>query len=159
MKAKILEQGPWELLQCLCYRLWTDSIYSQGQVCILNPFSILNATEIWLEIIFYLNYENLPSWHYCSVLTVETRQQFVKCEIFSKPTVNVTEWLHWRFSGVFIVSFEQISQIVPVFLLLTLNIPRIELGPLEVEIKNIWRFKRKENLGHEWISERNIYLE
>ena len=30
-------------------------------------------------------------------------------------------WLHWRYSGVFIVEFEHISHLVQVFLLLTLS--------------------------------------
>ena len=46
------------------------------------------------------------------------------CEIFWKLTINVPELHRWRRSGgsgVFIVNFEQISHIVLVFLLLSLN--------------------------------------
>ena len=43
------------------------------------------------------------------------------CEICSKLTIKTPERRHWRRSGVFIVNFEQISNIVVVSLLLTLN--------------------------------------
>ena len=42
-------------------------------------------------------------------------------EIFSKLTRKIPEWRHWRHSGVFIVIFEQISDIVLLLPLLTLN--------------------------------------
>ena len=45
-----------------------------------------------------------------------------KCEIYSKLTIKMPERRHWRRFGVFIVSFEHISYLVLVFLLLTLNI-------------------------------------
>ena len=43
------------------------------------------------------------------------------CEICSKLTIKTPEPRHWCRSGDFIVNFEQILQIVLVFLLLTLN--------------------------------------
>ena len=43
------------------------------------------------------------------------------CEICSKLTIKTPEQRHWRSSGIFIVDFEQILQIVLVFPLLTLN--------------------------------------
>ena len=43
------------------------------------------------------------------------------CEICSNFTIKKPERHHRRWSGVLIVNFEQISQIVLVFLLLTLN--------------------------------------
>ena len=43
------------------------------------------------------------------------------CEICSKLTIKTPERRHWRRSCVFIVNFEQISNIVVVSLLLTLN--------------------------------------
>ena len=42
-------------------------------------------------------------------------------EIYSKLTIKTPEQVHWRRSGVFIVNFEQISHIVLVSRLLTLN--------------------------------------
>ena len=45
-----------------------------------------------------------------------------RCEICSKLTIKTPERRHWCRSGVFIVNFEQISHLVLVFLLLTLNI-------------------------------------
>ena len=43
------------------------------------------------------------------------------CEICSKLTIKTPEQCHWSCSAVFIVNFEQISRIVLVFPLLTLN--------------------------------------
>ena len=43
------------------------------------------------------------------------------CEIYLKLTMKIPEWRHWRRFGVFIVNFEQISHIVLVFPLLSLN--------------------------------------
>ena len=43
------------------------------------------------------------------------------CEICWKLTIKITEWRHWRRSGVFIGNFDHISHIVQVFPLLTLN--------------------------------------
>ena len=42
-------------------------------------------------------------------------------EICSKLTMKKPERRQWRRSGIFIVNFEHISQVVLVFLLLTLN--------------------------------------
>ena len=55
----------------------------------------------------------------CSKLTIETLEQGVIC---SKLTIKTHVRRHWRHSGVFIVNFKQISGVVLVFLLLTLNI-------------------------------------
>ena len=45
-----------------------------------------------------------------------------RCEICSELTIKTPERRHWRCFGVFIVNFGQISHLVLVFLLLTLNI-------------------------------------
>ena len=45
----------------------------------------------------------------------------IMCEICSMLTIKAPEWRQWRRSGVYIVNFEQISNIVLVFPLLTLN--------------------------------------
>ena len=44
-----------------------------------------------------------------------------RCQIYSKLTIKTPERRQGRRSGVFVVSFEHISLIVLVFLLLTLN--------------------------------------
>ena len=56
-----------------------------------------------------------------NLLKVNNRNTRRKCEICSQLTINTPERRHWRRSGVFIVNFEHISHLVPVFLLLTLN--------------------------------------
>ena len=43
------------------------------------------------------------------------------CEICLKITIKTIERHHWRCSGLFIVNFEQISHIILVFPLLTLD--------------------------------------
>ena len=52
-------------------------------------------------------------------------------EICSKLTIKTPERRHWRRSGVFIVNFEYISNLVLIFLLLTLNTHRKEVGGLQ----------------------------
>ena len=42
-------------------------------------------------------------------------------EICSNLTINIEEWSHWHRSGVFVVNFEYVSDIVLLWPLLTLN--------------------------------------
>ena len=55
------------------------------------------------------------------LLKVNNRNTRSRSEICSKLTIKTPEWRHWRRSVVFIINFEQISHVVLVFLLLTLN--------------------------------------
>ena len=52
---------------------------------------------------------------------VNNRNTRTRCEISQKLTTKTLEQQQWRRSGVFIVNFEHISQLVLVFLLLTLS--------------------------------------
>ena len=52
---------------------------------------------------------------------VNNRNTITRCEICLKLTVKISELRHWRRSGIFIVNFEHILQLVLVFLLLVLN--------------------------------------
>ena len=56
------------------------------------------------------------------MLKVNNRNIRARCEICSELTIKIPERRHWRRSGIFIVNFEQISHLVLVFLLLTLNL-------------------------------------
>ena len=56
------------------------------------------------------------------LLKVNNRNTRTRCEICLKLTIK-TPKRHWRRSGGFIVNFKNISHIVLVFLLLTLNMP------------------------------------
>ena len=62
------------------------------------------------------------------LLKVKNRNTRTRCEICSKLTIKTSVRRHWcrsrvwRSSGVFIVNFEHISQLVLVILLLTLNL-------------------------------------
>ena len=60
-----------------------------------------------------------PAGNY--ILKVNNRNTRARCEIYSKLTIKTPERRHWRRSGVFIVNFEHISELVLVFLLLTLS--------------------------------------
>ena len=55
------------------------------------------------------------------LLKVNNRNTRTIFEICSKLIIKTPERHHWRCSGVVIVNFKQISHIVPVFILLTLN--------------------------------------
>ena len=55
------------------------------------------------------------------LLKVNNINTRTSCEICSKLTINIPERRHWLCYGIFIANFENISQFVLVFLLLTLN--------------------------------------
>ena len=61
----------------------------------------------------------VPAGNY--MFKVNNRNTRTRCEICSKLTIKVSEKRHWYRSGVFIVNFEHISQLVLVFLLLTMS--------------------------------------
>ena len=56
-----------------------------------------------------------------NMLKVNSRNSRKRCEICSKLTIKTPERHQWRRSGVFIATFEHISHLFLVFLLLTLN--------------------------------------
>ena len=79
---------------------------------------------------YYVNHEkvikvkatfknSLPAANY--MFKVNKRNTRTRCEICSKLTIKISEQRQWHRSGIFIVSFEHISHVVLVFLLLTLN--------------------------------------
>ena len=55
------------------------------------------------------------------LLKVDKESTKTICEICLILTIKTPERRHWRLSGVFIIRFEQISHIVLMFPLLTLN--------------------------------------
>ena len=57
----------------------------------------------------------------CYMFKVNNRDTRTRCEICSKITIKTPEQRHWRRSGVFIVKFKHITNLVLVFLLLTLS--------------------------------------
>ena len=52
---------------------------------------------------------------------INNKNTRTRCEICPKLTKKTPEQRHWRCYAVFIVNFEHISQLVLVFLMLTLN--------------------------------------
>ena len=55
------------------------------------------------------------------LLKVNYRTTRTRCEICLKLIIKIPERCQWRRSGIFIVNFELISNLILVFLLLTLN--------------------------------------
>ena len=55
------------------------------------------------------------------LLKVDDRNIITRCKICSQLTIRTPERRQWRPCGVFVVSFEYISHLVLLFLLLTLN--------------------------------------
>ena len=64
---------------------------------------------------------SIPSWHL--PFKVSNRNTKTRCEKLTclKLTIKTPERHHWRCSGVFIISFEQISHLSLVFFSLTLK--------------------------------------
>ena len=73
--------------------------------CLWTPWIIFNTTY--------------PAANY--LFKFKNRNSRTRCEMCSKLTIKTLERRHCRFSGFFIVKFENISNLVIVFLLLTLN--------------------------------------
>ena len=55
------------------------------------------------------------------LLKINNRNTRARCEISSKLTLKIPERRHWRRSRIIFVTFELISLLFLVFLLLTLN--------------------------------------
>ena len=60
-------------------------------------------------------YFQFPAGNY--MFKVNNRNTRTRCEICSKLAIKIPERRHWLRSDVFIVNFEHISQLVPVFLI------------------------------------------
>ena len=56
-------------------------------------------------------------------LLVQSQNGYTRtmCEICSNLTIKIEEWSQWHRSGVFVVNFEYVSDIVLLWPLLTLN--------------------------------------
>ena len=68
------------------------------------------------------SFQSLKKTHFKLELRCKTRNVFGKRKFDWKGMkMEIYLWGGWRRSGVFIINFEQISHIVLVFLLLTLN--------------------------------------
>ena len=99
-----------DLINCVIVEFHWVNLFSDRNI---NEQVILfNRTELNT---FY----NYPVGIY--LLKVNKRNTRTRCEICSKLTIKIPERRQWRRFGIFIVNFEHISQIVLVFLLLTLN--------------------------------------
>ena len=66
----------------------------------------------------FLAFAQYPGGNYFKVVNRNTR---ASCKVCSRLTIKTPEQRHWRCSGVFIVSFEHISQLALVLLLLILS--------------------------------------
>ena len=115
-----------QISEVLCYNL---EIYtgvkrkkSQKQrplsVECIDFYSLMRDKQVMLEYAASSN-RYLPVGIY--LLKVNNINTRTSCEICSKLTINIPERCHWLRYGIFIANFENISQFVLVFLLLTLN--------------------------------------
>ena len=77
--------------------------------CLSISAKLLSKNKFW---------QNPSSNYMFKVNKINTR---AGCEICSKLTIKTPERCNWRRSGVFIINFEHISQLVLMFLLLTLS--------------------------------------
>ena len=78
------------------------------------------------------------------VFTYSKLNTRTRCKICSKLTIKTPERRHWRRSSVFIVNFEDISHLVLVLLLATLNMEfpegkGLELVSLPCFVHDFWR--------------------
>ena len=81
-----------------------------------GKFSSLNFQESLQK---HMQLMNIPASIY--LFKVNYENTIPICEICSKLAIRTSEWYHWQRSGLFFVNFEQISHIVLVFPLVTLN--------------------------------------
>ena len=103
--------------------------FSWGKKWSLTKLSIFtfyleSKTKFWWNSIS-IQYHKLVSWFLCPaviyVLKANYKNTRARCEICSKLTIKTPEQRQWCRSGVFVVNFEHISQLLLVFLLVTLN--------------------------------------
>ena len=83
----------------------------------------VTVSIITYRVIYLSRSELIPaipaSFHY--LLRINDRNTITRCQICSKLTIKTPKGRQWRRSSVFMVSFEHVSQLALVFLLLTLN--------------------------------------
>ena len=93
----------------------TQRICRQDLTNCLSVFD--NFAELVIKVINSF-YTNNPAG---VQLFIDNNENWTMCEIYSVLTIKTPERRHWRRSVVFIVNFEQISLIVKLIPLLTLN--------------------------------------
>ena len=91
----------WPFCEIGAWRVKVIELYSQNQLLYSYIQSFFPADIYLLKV-----YNRTP-------------EQSVKCSV--KLTIKTPKRRQWRRYGVFVVNFEHISHLVPVFLLLTLN--------------------------------------
>ena len=105
---------------CHCQFFLTLNIYDDAFLRrLLTAESSSLQTAKFLHLQTNVSVNDCPAGNY--VFKVNNRNIRTRCEICSKLTIKTPERCHWRRSGVFIVTFEHISHLVLVFLLLTLS--------------------------------------
>ena len=91
-----------------------------------NDITLLHLKAISEQIVFNEK-NNIKTLQQCNIsvgnymFKINNRNTRTRCEICSKLTIKTLERRQWRRSGVFIVNFELISDLVLVFLLLALS--------------------------------------
>ena len=85
------------------------------------PNHVFLKTMIWNSMKMYRIEKSHSSPVNIYLLEVSNKNTQKRCEIYSKLTIKTPERRRWRWSGIFIVNFEQIWHFFVVFLLFTLN--------------------------------------
>ena len=112
-------------------RFWWNIIktWALSDLKLLDPlFNYLSWRRYWYKLASTPLKKSLKSLNELRIdpigiylLKVNNKNSRTRCKICSKLIIKRPEQRRWRRSGVFIVIFEHISHLVPVFLLLILN--------------------------------------
>ena len=103
-------------IYCCNRLLWIRIIFAGDNECIQTYEDQESKSCVWL--VLFSDVQN-PAGNY--IFKVNNRNTRRRCEICSKLIIKTPEPSQLRRSGVFIVNFEHISDLVIVFLLLTLS--------------------------------------
>ena len=106
----------------LLHNLFSPIYYLQFQLIhIQSLIPSMNSVSSCLHLVFSLYVFSLafPANIYLSEINHVNNKSI--CNICSKLTIKTPEWRHWRRSGIFIVISQNVSHMVLVFPLLTLN--------------------------------------
>ena len=116
----------------------SQTIYKLGA---LKNFAKFTGNHLW-RYLYLMHYQgaSIFSCEFCTILITSFLKEHVRttpaniyrlkpnnrntrtrCKMYSKLMTETAEPRHWRRSGVIFVKFEQISHVVLVFLMLTLN--------------------------------------
>ena len=117
----------WTFFHVTGFYFWNSAKYRKIIFCVFYflKISLRGCGNEWGEI----STGSSPAGSY--MFKVNIRNTRTRCEICLKLTIKTPERRQWSRSSVFIVNFECISYLVPVFLLLTLS-SKCQLGQIHL---------------------------